>query len=250
MGLPYLSMITPDPAISGYIGFYAGMIALVLIPLILLVKLAINFVWGYRSTWRFKQAVTGVWIVSFMIFLMTTIFTARNFVYETATTELVSAQPINTDQPLMINIQRPGYDDDARIRFGNSYISHGRLYNRDGVAVRLVPAETEEISISKTSISRGMNHKCAIRNMDYPQHHISLQDNQLSLDEYYELGNKDKFRAQRYSYEVAVPVGTVISVNQPSRIFRHYELRNHDHKGALWVMTEAGLQKTSEEHSS
>ena len=250
MGLPYLSMITPDPAISGYIGFYAGMIALVLIPLILLIKLAINMIWGYKSTWRFKQAMTGVWVVSFMIFLMTTIFTARNFVYETSSTQLVSAQPIDADQPLRIDINKPNNFDDARIRFGHSYLSQGRLYNRDGVAVRFIPAENEEVSISKTSISRGMNRKCALKNMNFPTHNISFQDNKLSMDEFYELESRDKYRAQRYRYDVSIPVGTVLSINEPSRIFKNYELRRHRDEDIQWVMTPSGLEQTSEEQSS
>ncbi len=242
LGLPYLSMITPDPAISGYIGFYAGMIALAIIPLILLIKTTINIIWGYRSTWRFRQAMTGVWIVSFMIFLMTIVFTARNFVYETSLTELVSEDVINAEQPLRIDIDNSSSYDDTRIRFGPSYLSHGTFYNKEGIAVHFIPSTDDKLKISKTLISKGMNHRCAMRNMNYPSHKISYQDNRLSMDGYYELSNNDKFRAQRYRYEVSIPIGTVMSINESSDIFRHKELRYSDNiKDQLWVMTNDGL---------
>ena len=112
--LPYLSMITPTPAISGYIGFYAGMIALTIIPFILLVKVAIRTIWGYRPTVKFKQSITSVWIVSFMIFVLTGVFTARHFSPETSRSEVVLASGINTEEPFKVEVNRPLSDRDFR----------------------------------------------------------------------------------------------------------------------------------------
>jgi len=244
-GLPYIPMIAPNPAISGYIGFYAGMIALAIIPLIILIRLAIRFIWGYRSSYRFRRAMAGVWVVSFVIFIMTVAFTARNFVYQSSATDDISEMLLDSNKVLDININELGFNRNAKIQFGNSFLSNGRLFIRDGVHVEFVPSDNESVGITKTAKSLGMNDKYARRNIYYPEHEIELSDNKLSIDNYYSLSKRDKFRAQELYYVVAVPEGTQLNFEGWSNIFMDRELRRN--KGTKeWVMTKEGLSPVSD----
>lgn len=244
-GLPYLAMISPDPAISGYIGYYAGIIALGIIPLILLVKTAINFIGGYRSTVRFKRALSGIWVVSFIIFILTGFFTVRNFIHEERVTELVSEDSIDPDQPLQINLN--GHEaHNPRIQFSSSaFLSNGRLYNRDGVNVKIKPSTNDKLKITKTESSRGMNKIAALRNRYYAKHKMAHEGNQIQLDEFYTIEKRDKFRAQHLRYDIEVPIGTTIYVNKRSPIFSNREIRLR-HSSNQWIMTEEGLQQVQE----
>jgi len=243
-GLPYITMISPDPAISGFIGFYAGLIAFLIIPLIAIIRMGVNYAWRYKPNPKFKIAMSGIWIVAFMIFAMTAVFTARNFLYETSITETISEVESIPDQPFNIAISNPKFYDKMKLQFGRSFFTEGRFYNYEDIDVDVIPSEDDKVRIVRTTYSRGMNNSSAKRNAYYPSHHVSLEGNQLSLDDFYTINNKDKYRAQRYHYQVSVPTGTELSLNRHSRIFSNRKLRRgkRGEDSQKLVMTEEGLQ--------
>ncbi len=246
-GLPYLAMISPDPTVSGYIGYYAGLIALGIIPMILLIKTAINFIGGYKSSIRFKRAISGVWIVSFVLFILTGIFTARNFVHEAQLSEIVLENDLDQDQPFNIKVVPLDRRNNLRIQFSESaFLSDGNFYNGDGVDVYFRPAENDKLKVTRTGSSRGMNYRSAVRNMHYPNHNLELSENSITLDEYYTLGRRDKFRAQKLRYDIAIPVGTIVSLERSSPIFRNREFRSKKGEGEKWIMTTDGFQIESD----
>ena len=247
-GLPYITMITPDPAVSGYIGFYAGITAFLIIPLIVLIRVGVSYVWRYKRNPKFRYAVASVWIVSFMIFALTAAFTARNFLYETSVTETISEVYADPDQPLHIKLAKPQYFNKMKIHFGDdAFFTDGRFYN-DDIKVDFIPSEDDKVRVVRTTYSRGMNNRAAKRNTYYPSHHISFKDNLLSLDDYYTISNADKWRSQSYTYKVAIPHGTELALNRRSNIFRNRSLRNGkgDVSTEKWMMTEEGLELIKE----
>ncbi len=247
-GLPYITMITPDPAVSGYIGFYAGITAFLIIPLIALIRLGVSYIWRYKRNPKFRYAIASVWIVSFMIFALTAIFTARNFLYETAVTETISEAHADPDRPLHIELAKTQNSNKMKIQFGDdTFLSDGRFYN-DDIKVDFVPSEDDKVRVVRTTYSRGLNNRAAKRNAYYPSHHVSLKDNQLSLDDYYTISNTDKYRSQSYSYKVSIPQGTELALNRRSKIFRDRSLRKGkgDVKSEKWTMTEQGLELVKE----
>ena len=245
-GLPYLTLISPNPPISGYIGYYGAIIAFGIIPLILLIKTAINFIGGYKTSLKFKRALAGVWVVSFMIFILTGVFTMRNFVHDATKTELLAESQINPAQPLEIQLHTEHRSHSPMIQFGRyTYLTNGSLYNGDDIDVYFKPTgEEEPLKIVKTTYSRGMNHRSAMHNMKYPRHEVELSDNHIDVDEFYRIGKRDKYRSQKLRYDISIPIGTKVSLSEPSTIFREREFRKRDVNEHLWVMTKEGLEKS------
>lgn len=246
IGLPYITLITPHPAISGYIGFYAGLIAFLIVPLIILVKLATRMIWKYRPSYRFKHTVSAVWILSFIMFLLTTAFTARNFLHQTSMSETISEVQYVPSEPLQIDIRRSNADRKFGLHLGHSVFANGKMFC-DDVKVDFIPAKDDKMKIVKTTFSRGLNDKAAMRNLSYPSHNFSLSDNSLLIDDHYKIDKQDKYRAQRFHYVVSLPLGTEIDLNRSSSIFSHRELRwGSTATDTTWVMTEFGLQSSAE----
>ncbi len=247
-GLPYITMITPDPAVSGYIGFYAGITAFLIIPLIVLIRLGVSYIWRYKRNPKFRYAIASVWIVSFMIFALTAAFTARNFLYESSVTETISEVHADPDQPLNIELASPQYFSKMKIQFGGAFFTDGRFYNYDDIKVDFIPSEDDKVRVVRTTYSRGMNDRAAKRNTYYPSHNVSLKDNQLSLDDYYTISNRDKWRSQSYRYQISVPQGTQLALNRRSKIFRDRSFRHGDGDitSEIWKMTDQGLELVKE----
>jgi len=141
--LPHVHFITPDPVISGYIGAYAGIIGLLVVPLILVVKTAINRFFSFKSTLRFKKAIFGVWIVCITIFILTAIFTASTFKHHAAYTQNVYQATIDPSEEYHIDILKRSQSD-SKLTFGSSYISMSELYLLDGVKLLLKPTDQDD----------------------------------------------------------------------------------------------------------
>jgi protein-S-isoprenylcysteine O-methyltransferase Ste14 len=243
--LPYITMITPDPVISGYLGFYAGMIALLILPLVFIIRTALRVIWGYRITSRSRTALTGIWALSMITFVLTVAFTARNFVYETSNLETLSHTTIDPGEPLLIKINKPDHSMSKGMHFGLTYLRDGHLYNRNGIRVRFRPAKEDQVIITKESRARGMNQETALRNSTFASHQIAIDHNALTVDDYYHLDNHSKYRGQSYYYTVFIPEGTKIKIDDASNIFDNPDLHNNQKATEkIWVMSEQGLIAT------
>jgi len=243
-GLPYLRLIAPDPWITGYVAYYAGLISFVIIPFLLLILLISKIVWRHRRIYKYRYPLAGVWTVTAVLFLSTALFTARNFIFETSVTEQVSEASIGDDRNINIDIRKLKYPDGkVQFNFDHSFLNNGKLYNREGVRLDFVPAEEEKVTVTKTVYSRGTNYQSALGNMSSPDHRIEVTDQNISLDEYYIIDKNGKYRRQRYYYKVAVPLGVTLSFNKGSIILPDRQLRKRNYDPAQkWIMTEEGLQ--------
>ena len=187
-----------------------------------------------------------------MIFILTGVFTLRNFVHDASKTELLSEVSIDKEKPLEVDIRSVRSTRSARIQFGPAtYLTNGKFYNGEDIDVFFEPIEADQpVKITKTTYSRGMNHKSALHNMDYPRHQVELSENHLDIDELYEIGKRDKYRVQKLRYDIAVPVGTTMAFKVPSSLFFKRELRKWGVQDQIWIMTENGLELTEEAQES
>lgn len=242
-GLPYLRLISPDPIITGYIAYYTGLIAFVIIPFLLLILLLSKIIWRHKRIHKYRYPIAGVWTVTAVIFMATVFFTARNFLYETSSTEKISETHIGQNRMLDFNINRlHDTRDHPVISLGNSYLSNGKLYHHDGIKVDFIPSQDDKIIVSRTTYARGRNYRSAVGNMWGPDHQVEVTDHSISLDDYYTLDRKGKFRGQKFEYKVEVPVGTELSFDKGSRIFTKRALSRWGYDSSQkWVMTSEGL---------
>jgi len=241
-GLPYISLIAPDPWITGYVGYYTGLISFVIIPFVLLILLASKLIWKHRKIYTYRYPMAGIWIVTTVIFLGTALFTARNFSYGTSVSKQISEAHIGDDKNVHINISQLSDQGDMPLRFDDTFLSRGKLFNREGVNLNFTPSEEDMLTVTRTVYSRGTNYRTAVGNMAAPDHRIEVNESNISLDEYYTIQKNRKFRGQRFDYEVAIPLGTTVSFNRSSEILPIRKLRSGNYDNTQkWVMTEEGL---------
>ena len=242
-GLPYISLIAPDPWITGYVGYYTGLISFVIIPFVLLILFASKLIWKHRKIHAYKYPMMGIWIVTTVIFLGTALFTARNFTYGTSVSKQISEAHIGDDKNVNIDIARLHDPEEMALRFDDTFLSRGQLFNRDGVHLNFALSDEDKVTITQTAYSRGTNYRTAVGNMAAPYHRIEVNESNISLDEYYTIQKNRKYRGQRLDYEVAIPLGATVSFNRSSEILPNRELRRRNYDNTQkWVMTTEGLQ--------
>ena len=79
---PLIPKLSPDPVISGYVGFFSGVVGLGLIPLAILIWLLFKILFGYKVGRKVRRLTQGVWIVSILLFALTILFGAKNYLHE------------------------------------------------------------------------------------------------------------------------------------------------------------------------
>lgn len=246
---PIIPAISPEPIVSGYIGFFSGVISLGIIPLVLLIWLLFKVIWGYKVGPRIRRTTFGIWIVCFFMFCMTVLFSAKNFVHEYSDTEVISEAKINVEnkEPFVLNM-KSSYeevlkDDIVKVNLDEMFISQGNIYLRN-VHLNLIPTNTDILSVEKTRRATAANKGEAEKNMRQPVNDFSLENMTLELSDYSKLSKGDKYRRQCIEYTVKIPVGTTVVING-----YHNDLINRSdfaerHKIQLekpYTMTQEGL---------
>jgi len=81
--------------------------------------------------------------------------------------------------------------------------------------------------------------------MDVVDHHIDFNQAGLSIDNYFVISPGSKYRCQYLTYEVMLPIGTVVTFSQYSRILDGISWQHRDKD--KYVMTDAGLERLDRE---
>ena len=240
---PYVSLVAPTPVITGFIGYYAGIFTLFIIPALLIGKWMINFAFGYKSTFQFRKTMAAFWLVSFMTFIGTLAFSARNFSTRQEVKNEIVAAEINKEEILQINFKNTTIERNfAEVRLGHARLHDGKLYAHDiGLELKFSPSEEEQISIDKTVSSFGRNRSRAKKNGQYAQHELSYKENTIDFNSYYTIDKRDKFRVQELSYEVFVPIGTKVQFNYLNPHILTQEHKWSDEGNGL-IMTKDGIK--------
>ncbi len=244
---PYIPMISPTPVISGYIGFYSGIIAMGIIPLVLLIFLLFKVAWGYKVRKGVRRAIFGIWVVTFTSFAATVFFTSRNFAGSYTESQVLSETDWDTNRELRFQFDPTWNDKKSDNHFildlDHAFMANGKAYVRD-VGLEIIPTESDQLKIVQTIQSAGPSKSSARRNMKYLDHNFSLNDQDIKIADYYTLEKNQKFRNQKIRYMVHVPVGTVINFDATSSMLRRnlsYDDRRHMNT-KKWAMTRDGLK--------
>jgi len=248
---PYVPLISPTPVIAGITGYYAGILSLFVIPILLLGKWMINHTFGYKSTYQFRKIMSGFWIVSFVAFIATVAFTARNFSTQSETSEQLISASIDTSQVIEVNFNKLQLENSwKQLKLGPAKLENGNLY-ADNIAIRVnfLPSQDSLVHIDKTVSSYGRNRQQANRNTKYASHNINLNGQKLDIDRYYTIQKGSKFRVQEIEYDINLPLGSKIKFNQlPSRMIPRKVSRQDAE--STFVITDQGLNVVTKKKES
>ena len=245
--VPYLPLVSPQPIISGYIGYYAGILTLCLIPMILIARSGFGLIWNHKFDPKIRRMLLGTWMVSFIVFTATATFGARNFAYRSSTKSSIYNGPIDRDKPFIIEIDQldsETFDNRIQLDFGHSKLDNGILYVDHGLNFRISPTEDQNLTVNAIDISRGSSPQKAKENTEIVQHETKIEQNRINIDEYYSLARKSKFRGQYRMIEMQVPIGQNISLEGSSHPFSSRDFKgNSPQKMKNWTMTAEGLKE-------
>jgi hypothetical protein len=247
---PYIPVISPEPALSGYLGFYSGLIALGIIPLIVLVSALFRIIAGYRVKPAFRRGIAGIWIVTFLVFVITLVFTSRNFSTEAIESEVVMDQPMEAEGSLYFDFS-DSYHSRSRtspmsLNFDNAFIRGNDIWVRD-VSMKLLHTESDNLKIVRSIRSTGLDQRNARNNVKYPSHTIEVEDGKINFSDYYGLTRSGKYRGQRIHYIFHIPKGTKINFSRDSHLLNSIDFLDGEgnRNENSWMMTADGLQEIS-----
>ena len=246
---PYIPVISPEPLMSGYLGFYSGVISLGIIPLIVLCWILFWLIWGFKITPKFKRTTKAVWGLTFFIFILTVVFTARNFSNKVQINQDLSAVSIDQEKSLNVVIDRlKEYKDeqgDYNINVGDVFMDGDQMLVGRAISVNFRPSEDTTVYIKRSIFSRGLSKSHARKNAKFPDHEISITDNSIHIPDYYSLNKSAKYRGQYLIYEIFVPEGTVLTFDKYSSIFRagKYGSTHRYEPESEWKMGKEKLEK-------
>ena len=210
---PIIPFFSPEPLVSGYIGFYSGIIAFGVIPLVILIWLFFKLLWGYKVGTKTRRATLATWMVCVVLFGSTILFAAKNFSQEDSSSEMVYQEMIDIETPVVIDLQS-SYNlisdrDRIHLDFEDVFISRGDVYLRS-VDFRLRPSEDETMRIEKSTHAFGKNRQSARTNLSMVNHDLNISDKRIEITDFVKLRHGDRFRFQSYNYEIKVPIGSKI----------------------------------------
>jgi hypothetical protein len=243
--VPYIPLVSPEPTITGFMGYYAGILALCLIPMILIARAGFGLVWNHKFDPKIRRILLGAWLVSFIVFGATVIFGVRNFAFHGSSTSSLHNAPIDKTNPFIIQVNSLDSEmSDGRIplRLGHSRLDNGKLYISNRIHFRLQPSEDENLKIDVTSKSRGSSPRKAQGNTQLINHSTSIEDNTISINEYYSIDRKSRFRGQYRSVDIHIPIGQEVILKGSANPYNRHDFKKQNpHNNKHWVMTTEGL---------
>lgn len=243
---PIIPAISPEPIISGYIGFFSGVISLGIIPLVMLIWLLFKVIWGYKIGARTRRAIFGVWIVTLILFATTALFSAKHFMDEYSSSEVIIEETLEKqDNPLIIDLSEDYYSaiprNKAKVMMCNAYFSREKIIMRN-VKIDLLPTKSDVLSVVKTTRATGTRERDAERHMGKVKHDFTYDNNTLFIPEYSSLSTDDHYRRQCLEYSIKIPVGTEVFLKGESGVLSTDDFTEGSvGMNQLYVMTADGL---------
>ncbi len=232
--------------VSGYIGFYSGIIAFGVIPLVILIWLFFKLLWGYKVGTKTRRATLATWMVCVVLFGSTILFAAKNFSQEDSSSEMVYQEMIDIETPVVIDLQS-SYNlisdrDRIHLDFEDVFISRGDVYLRS-VDFRLRPSEDETMRIEKSTHAFGKNRQSARTNLSMVNHDLNISDKRIEITDFVKLRHGDRFRFQSYNYEIKVPIGSKIIFKGDADMIPRKALKDRTKisTSTIYTMTPEGL---------
>jgi hypothetical protein len=245
---PIIPAISPQPIISGYIGFFSGVISLGIIPLVMLIWLLFKVIWGYKIGARTRRAIFGVWIVTLILFATTALFSAKNYINEYSQSEVIIEETLqDKSSGLTFDLSSDYYgtmsDHKVKMDFGNTYFNRDRIVMKN-IKVDLLPTKSEVFSVVKTCRATGHRQKEAEKNMTQVKHNMSFNDGVMVIPEYSVISTDDQYRRQCIEYSIKIPIGTQITLQGKTRTLNPADFIDEDITiDQKYIMTEKGLEK-------
>lgn len=238
---PWIPAVSPEPIVSGYLGFFSGVISIGFIPLLLLLAMLFKVIAGYTMSSSLKRATLGIWIVTFFAFLSTLAFISKDYMRSYQFEDTVIASDISSEEPLTIYIdENPVVNNQPSIMLGNFQLNRDQmiLHNRH---FEINPSTDQQLLLHRQSSSSGSDRADAQKSLTNESILFDKAKNNIRLVKYSLFKGQNKYHRQVHNYDLQVPVGTMVQfVSKDGDAYLGQDLYMNDE---MWEMTENGLKK-------
>lgn len=254
--------INPDPDLSGFLGFMVspGVLSVSILLGVLLVGiplLAILFV-GTKLVFRYKTnsraiglGAFGIWLVALISLIFITFGQVSNF-SEKSTVASGKALHITECKTIYVRMNDlPGktetenslkLDDMTMVDLNGNRVLAGNP------KLTIESTDAPDFSVIVRKSSRGRNSAEIQKNLEAMNYNVTTQDSTITLDPFFTIGDRVKWRKQEVQVVLKVPNGKRVNLgsdlgkldfdfNNVNNIW------NKDMAGKTWVMTPEGLSE-------
>ncbi len=210
------------------------------IPLLYLIYKLSNVFSNFRvQSKRLKYGTFGIWILGLIMSTFSLMTGAKHY----AVTDTVYSEDefIMTSDSLVLSLNEGFYYN------FNKFESGLEVYPSERVKLNIASASSKDLLLSKEISATGKNQEVAAFNAQQVNYQYEVKGNEIILDNYFDLGEKKKWRDQTVELTLFIPVGThfkmdrevksIINSIESNGIFtERFFLRGNE-----WKMTPKGM---------
>jgi phage shock protein PspC (stress-responsive transcriptional regulator) len=234
-----------------------GLVLFLGVPLLVIIYNGIRYLFGIKQKNRVvKYTANILWLCGVALMFYIGSLIASDFSNQASHKQRISIrQPQNGT--LYLDVKFSGEEEEwDRINRYRGHINFGEwvLISKDDEKFRfgypvmdIVPSETDSIELIAIRTANGYDRKDALNRAKNIEYSVTQNDSTIFLNDYYDVKNADKLRAQDLQLILKVPVNKVIYMNKSMEriifdIHNVNDVLDEDMLERRWIMTKRGLQ--------
>lgn len=255
-GKEYLNLIFSNNFY--FLIFAFSFFSLVAIPSIVILYLIAKAYKRSKVSWGKLLTVSGILILlAILAFTISAIDTAKNFKVEQKTVNYIDVPFSDSLEVINLKFKKSMLDDEGGFQFyinDDGFYSKNIEYNPDTetmymntILMRIKPSEDGKYKLQATASSRGRTKEESMLHIDKFNYQLEFKDSsELVVPTTLEIKNENKFRFQKLTYILEVPVGVKINFNENASkyvkdVALQASMKRKDLDNNTWLMTDNGL---------
>ena len=236
--------------------FTTGLVLLLGIPLLMILYGGIKLIFGLERSRYVGLTAFNLWLIGLILCGYYGFKIAKSFSQHGVHQEVVSIKPYG-NRPLILDVGNDNlyeriyrYEDYVEVDEMNMILTT----REDDIYFGLPKLEIEKSSRSYAELeifyrARGKSERHASERAEKIVYRFSIEDNLITFDPFFKLGDREVWREQQIDMVLKVPEGTYLQLSDD--IYKILKSRHHSSyklSGETWVMTESGLEETEFEY--
>lgn len=246
--------------------FYLGLLGIAIFvgtPIIMMIYAGVKILFKIRYTNRWVNLSAGIiWLVGFVMLLYVGLKTGSDFNTTSKVRDNITVQPYNTMYLKMnetpVNLKEINTSDEDEegekgyksFKKNNDYLigtNNGIKYLLGHAQLNIIKSQTNNISLVVVKEAKGGDKRTATERAKNISYKVLQTDSIIEYDNLFKVDNADKFRVQKITVILKLPVGKIVYLDKTLESLI-YDIENvtNTYDGDMinrrWMMTENGLK--------
>jgi len=239
-------------SVGGSVIFQLGLLLLIGVPLIMILYSGISLIFGIKRIKYAGITALNLWLAGLIITAFFSIKVATDFRHKGVHSQEIKLN-IDKSAPFTIDLNEDKnfdniyrYHDFVEIDDARMIITTDRddlFYGIPELYFR--KSQSDDFYVEFVYQSRGSSKHEAVARAENIIYNYKLENNQLFLDPYFKLKEREVWRENYVDVIVYVPVGQSIRLNRELKsIISYHKHSPYKLAGDTWVMTDTGLEES------